>query len=108
MLKGAVTKVMSSTSEVTLEQISASLHTNGEARNVIIIEGAPGAGKSILAWHFCQKWKAYELFEKLEIVYLFSYEIQSFIQLDLSRTYFQGRRVRLCLQYSRVMVTKFC
>ena len=71
LLKGDVTKVMSSTSEVTLKQISASLHTNGEARNVIIIEGAPCAGKSILAWHFCQKWKAYELFEKLKIKKLY-------------------------------------
>lgn len=67
LLKGDVTEVMSHTIEVTLEQISASLHTN-RSRNVIIIEGAPGAGKSTLAWHLCQKWETREVFKEFEIV----------------------------------------
>ena len=71
LLKGDVTTVMSSSGEVTLEQISASLLTNrhhGRSRKVIIIEGAPGAGKSTLAWHLCQKWETRELFKEFEIV----------------------------------------
>ena len=71
LLKGDVTTVMSSSGEVTLEQISASLLTNrhhGRSRKVVIIEGAPGAGKSTLAWHLCQKWETRELFKEFEIV----------------------------------------
>ena len=37
-------------------------------RKVVLIEGAPGAGKSTLAWHICQKWEAGELFQELKLV----------------------------------------
>ena len=37
-------------------------------REVILIEGAPGAGKSTLAWHICQEWGAGELFQNFLIV----------------------------------------
>ena len=37
-------------------------------RKVVLIEGAPGAGKSTLAWHICQKWEAGELFQEFKLV----------------------------------------
>ena len=37
-------------------------------RKVILIEGAPGAGKSTLAWNICQKWGAQELFSNFRTV----------------------------------------
>ncbi len=44
-------------------------HRHGSTNHkVILIEGAPGAGKSTLAWHVCQKWKAENLFLKFTIV----------------------------------------
>ena len=64
--KGNIKDVLSSRDEVTLEQISDSLHSKG--RKVILIEGAPGAGKSTLAWHLCKRWEAGELFQEFEIV----------------------------------------
>ena len=37
---------------------------------VILIEGAPGCGKSTLFWHICQKWSAGELFSQFQLVLL--------------------------------------
>ena len=64
--RGNVKDAVSSRDRVTLEQISDSLHSKG--RKVILIEGAPGAGKSTLAWHLCKRWEAGELFQEFEIV----------------------------------------
>ena len=66
LLKGSVSDVVSQRNEVKLEQISDSLHSKG--RKVILIEGAPGAGKSTLAWHLCKMWDAGKLFQEFEIV----------------------------------------
>ena len=64
--RGNVSRVLSDRNQVTLKQISQDLLSNG--RKIILIEGAPGAGKSTLAWHFCTKWKEGYLFEDFEIV----------------------------------------
>ena len=37
---------------------------------VILIEGAPGSGKTTLFWHICQKWSAGELFSQFQLVLL--------------------------------------
>ena len=37
---------------------------------VVLIEGAPGSGKSTLFWHICQKWSAGELFSQFQLVLL--------------------------------------
>ena len=39
-------------------------------RKVILIEGPPGAGKSVLAWTICQRWEAGELFNEYDIFLL--------------------------------------
>ena len=64
--KGNVNDVVSCRKQVTLEEMSKNLHSKG--RSVILIEGAPGAGKSTLAWHLCKRWEAGELFQEFEIV----------------------------------------
>ena len=43
---------------------------NHERRKVVLIEGPPGAGKSVLAWTICQKWEAGELFNEYDIFLL--------------------------------------
>ena len=40
------------------------------ARKVILIEGAPGSGKTTLSWHVCQKWASGELFQQFSLVVL--------------------------------------
>ena len=43
-------------------------HLDKAERKVVLMEGAPGAGKSTLAWHICQKWKSGELFQEFKLV----------------------------------------
>ena len=66
LLRGNVSDVVSQRKKMTLQQISDSLHSKG--RKVVLIEGAPGAGKSTLAWHLCKMWEAGKLFQEFEIV----------------------------------------
>ena len=71
MQRGRVSDVVSIRNTVTLEKMSDDLNPKGDdsdGRKVILIEGAPGAGKSTLAWHLCKKWEAGELFQEFEIV----------------------------------------
>ncbi len=39
-------------------------------RKVILVEGAPGSGKSTLSWDICKRWGAGELFQEYEAVIL--------------------------------------
>ena len=64
--RGNVSDVVSSRNQVTLDEISRNLHSG--SRNIVLIEGAPGAGKSTLAWHLCEMWKSRKLFQEFEIV----------------------------------------
>ena len=64
--RGNVQDAVSGRRKVSLKQISDSLHSEG--RMVVLIEGAPGAGKSTLAWHLCKRWDKGELFQEFEIV----------------------------------------
>ena len=64
--RGKVIDAVSTRNQVTLEEISGNLHSMG--RKVILIEGAPGAGKSTLAWHLCKQWEGGKLFKEFEIV----------------------------------------
>ena len=52
--------------EVKLENIFKSGQHGG--RQFILLEGAPGAGKSALACFICQKWGAGELFQEFQVV----------------------------------------
>ena len=71
LLRGDVSGAIYGKDKIRLEQISASLHPSGHysrGRKIFLIEGAPGAGKSTMAWHMCQMWERGELFEEFEIV----------------------------------------
>ena len=40
----------------------------------LLIEGAPGTGKSTFAWEVCQKWGQYQLFKEYSLVVLVSFQ----------------------------------
>ncbi len=71
-LRGNVDDIMKTRSSIQLENIftcNTLMYNASKERKVVLIEGAPGAGKSTLAWHICQKWKARELFhEEFKVV----------------------------------------
>ena len=62
---GKVDQVMAKKSNVELKDL---FHLDSAKRKVVLIEGAPGAGKSTLAWHICQKWETGELFQEFKLV----------------------------------------
>ena len=62
---GHIDQVMTEKSNVEIKDLFSL--EKGE-RKVVLIEGAPGAGKSTLAWHICQKWKSGELFQEFKLV----------------------------------------
>jgi len=67
-LQGDVEHIMSTRSEVKLGELFKLDKINKMERKIILIEGAPGAGKSTLAWHICQKWESGELFQEFRVV----------------------------------------
>ena len=62
---GNIEEIMTKNSNVELKNL---FHLDKAERKVVLIEGAPGAGKSTLAWHICQKWKSGELFQEFKVV----------------------------------------
>ena len=64
-LRGNVEDIMRRKSSIELKNL---FKLNNRRRKIILIEGAPGAGKSTLAWHVCQKWESRELFHEFKVV----------------------------------------
>ena len=64
-LRGGVDDIMRRKSSIELKNL---FKLDDEKRKIILIEGAPGAGKSTLAWHIVQKWESGELFQEFRVV----------------------------------------
>ena len=67
MLWGQVDRILLQSSPIELEKLF--MNAKGE-RKVILIDGAPGSGKSTLSVLICQKWRRGELFQEFSIVIL--------------------------------------
>ena len=66
-ISGRVDDILHAKSPVELEHISRNTLHGGE---IILIEGAPGSGKSTLTVHICQRWGKGELFQQFTVVIL--------------------------------------
>ena len=66
-ITGKVDDILHKKVPVKLEEI---FRLDRKKRKVILIEGAPGSGKSTLSWDICQRWGAGELFQEYEAVVL--------------------------------------
>ena len=66
-IKGKVDDILIDKSPIELKDIFK--NTEGE-RKVILIDGAPGSGKSTLTVHICQQWGRGELFNEFSVVIL--------------------------------------
>ena len=62
---GHIEEIVAKKSNVELKNL---FRLDKAERKVVLIEGAPGAGESTLAWHICQKWKSGELFQEFKLV----------------------------------------
>ena len=63
--RGQVKEAAKSHTEIELSNL---MTADDEERKIILIEGAPGSGKSTLTWHICQQWDKGELFTEYEMV----------------------------------------
>ena len=68
-LHGNVDLIASEKTSITMDEIGT-VTRNGKKRTTLnlLIEGAPGVGKTTLAWHLCQKWEEGELFQQWSVV----------------------------------------
>ena len=66
-IHGCVDDILELKTPVKLEDIFS---RDEASRRVILIEGAPGSGKTTLAWYICQKWESGELFQEFNLVVL--------------------------------------
>ena len=66
-IKGQVDDILLEKSPIELENIF--MNIEGE-RKVVLVDGAPGSGKSTMTVHICQKWGKGELFQEFTIVIL--------------------------------------
>ncbi len=66
-ITGKVDDILHRNSPVELVDI---FRIDRKERKVILIEGAPGSGKSTLSWDLCKRWGAGALFQEYEAVIL--------------------------------------
>ena len=66
-IKGQVDDILLEKSPIELEKIF--MNIEGE-RKVVLVDGAPGSGKSTMTVHICQRWGKGELFQEFTIVIL--------------------------------------
>ena len=66
-LQGNVKELLYLRKEISVEQI---LEVSEGQRKLILIEGAPGIGKSTLAWELCRKWEEFSCMQQYSLVVL--------------------------------------
>ena len=68
-LQGDIKKVLQHRQEISIEQILEPIEGQPKLR-LVLMEGAPGIGKSTLAWEFCRKWEEFSCMKQYSLVVL--------------------------------------
>ena len=68
-LRGNVKQVLHSRREISIEQILEPVNGRNKLR-LVLMEGAPGIGKSTLAWELCRKWEELSCMQQYSLVVL--------------------------------------
>ena len=55
---------------IDFDDVARGLPQTDSSQNVIVVEGAPGVGKSTFAWEFCRKWVRGEIAQQYQLVLL--------------------------------------
>ena len=69
ILQGNITEVLEKRKEISIEQILEAEEGQGKLR-LVLIERAPGIGKSTLAWELCRKWEEFACMRQYRLVIL--------------------------------------
>ena len=66
VLHGNVDEILCRKMPIQLDEIAKDV----PERSIILVEGAPGVGKSTLAWEFCRRWERGEIAQQYQLVLL--------------------------------------
>ena len=66
---GNVDVIMKRKRKIEFEDIARDLPANAPKR-IVLVEGAPGVGKSTFAWEFCRRWERGEIAQQYQLVLL--------------------------------------
>ena len=67
---GNIDIILNKKKEIDFSDIAKGLPTTNSSKRVILVEGAPGVGKSTFAWEFCRRWERGEIAQQYQLVLL--------------------------------------
>ena len=86
ILHGDVQQILENRNSILIDQI---LEPEKDNLKLVLLEGAPGIGKSTLAWELCRKWDEFSCMAKYKLVILLRLREQSVQMIsDLSQLFF--------------------
>ena len=67
---GNVDVIMKRKRKIDFEDIARDLPALNTPKRIVLVEGAPGVGKSTFAWEFCRRWERGEIAQQYQLVLL--------------------------------------
>ena len=67
---GNVDVIMKRKRKIDFEDIAQHLPAPNTPKRIVLVEGAPGVGKSTFAWEFCRRWERREIAQQYQLVLL--------------------------------------
>ena len=67
---GNVDVIMKRKRKIDFEDIAQDLPAPNTPKRIVLVEGAPGVGKSTFAWEFCRRWERGEIAQQYQLVLL--------------------------------------
>ena len=67
---GNIDVILNKKKEIDFSDIAKGLPATNSSERVILVEGAPGVGKSTFAWEFCRRWERGEIAQQYQLVLL--------------------------------------
>ena len=67
---GNVDVIVENKRPILLNEVARDVPASNSSKRVILVEGAPGVGKSTFAWEFCRRWERGEIAQQYQLVLL--------------------------------------
>ena len=67
---GNIDVIWNKKTEIDFSDIAGGLPVTNSSERVILVEGAPGVGKSTFAWEFCRRWERGEIAQQYQLMLL--------------------------------------
>ena len=67
---GNVDVIMKKKTNINFSDIAQSIPSPNSPKRLVLVEGAPGVGKSTFAWEFCRRWERGEIAQQHQLVLL--------------------------------------